>query len=460
MRSITRHRGASRGEMMKKYRLSYLLLAIVWLLLANFNCKPQTGSKVITKVNGEAITEAEFIKALPGGFVSDSAEKDYRHTLLNQMITKKLFVQEAKKLGLDKEIELVFERDKKTMLIQVLYDDVVTKNVKINPDELEQAKNLMATEVHVKVIVVPDENTARMASEEIKKGVSFDSVAKIFSKHSSAQNGGDVGFVPSLYFEEPVRKVILKMKPNEISEPIRSAEDFKIINYIEKRQSTETEQKLKDNSRMVLEQEKSQKLAKEYLDKMYNRLEYNPEGLKLFYKNVDSITPEEGEIWVVKKDKKKIVKAKNLLHVARQFPVSLDTAMRTYSVKREVDDDMLYEDALARNLDKKPDIAFELKNRKDDLLYEKFYLTEITQKADVTEQEIEDYYNLHKDQYGKSKLAEVSSMIRNTIFSEKRQALYKTNEENLKSKAKIEINEKLYMNANKPKSENKKTGGK
>jgi parvulin-like peptidyl-prolyl isomerase len=444
-----------------KPSLYFFLVSLCLGGIMLMSCQKAAPGKIIAKVNNDVITEAEFIKALPRGFASDSIEKAYRHRLIDQLINKKLFIQEAKNLGLDKEIENGLEHDQQTILIQALYDDVVTKNVKINKSEINKAVKEMANEVHIKLISVQNEITAKMASDEIKKGALFDSVAVKYSEDPSSQNGGDIGFVPILYLEEPIRKAIMTMKPGQVSELIRGDKDFKLINFLEKRTSSSSKQELQDNAQKLLEQQKSQKLAYAYLEKMNKRLVYNPAGLAVFYKSYDSITPDEGEIWVVKKDSKKIVKAKNLLHVAREFPVSLDTAMRTYSIKRAIEDDVLYEDALTRKLDKKADIAAELESRKNDLLYEKFFLNEITQKINITDKDIADYYNAHKVQFGKSKLSDATPMIRNTIMSDQRQALYQTVVDALKSNAKIEINEKLLMTAGKTKMQkNNKTGGK
>ncbi len=447
--------------MIKSKTYRYLISAALCLCGVIFiGCQKAGTGKIIAKVNNDIITEAEFVKVLPGGFASDSIEQSQRHALLDDMITKLLFAQDAKRLGLDKDVDLMLERDQKTILIQALYDDVVTKNVKIGKKEIDAAKKLLMTEVHVKVIVVTDENTAKMASDELKKGVVFDSVAKMYSQDQSGQQGGDVGFIPMFYLDEQSRKEVEKMKPGEISEPIKGKEDYKIINFIEKRNNPSTKD-IQENTKKMVEQQKSQELATAYLAKMDKRLVYNPEGLRVFYKPVDSITTADGEIWVVKKDIKKVVYAKNLLHVAKEFPASLDTLMRSYSIKRAVEEDLLYEDALERKLDKKPEILSELNKRKADLLYEKYYLNEITQKTTVSDTEIMDYFKVHKDEYAKSKLSEVEPIIRNQIFSNKRQAMFQTIVNNLKSQAKIEINEKLLMSAGKSKvKKNVKTGGK
>ncbi len=444
----------------QKSKIYILCVMLCLSIIISVSCQKTGPNRIIAKVNDDVITEAEFVKALPGGFASDSAEQSYRHSLLDNMVTKLLFAQDAKRIGLDQEVDLMLERDKKTIMIQALYDDVVTKNVKITKRDIEKAKQLLSDEVHLKVIVVADENTAKMVSDELKSGAIFDSVAKQYSQDQSGLQGGDVGFVPMLYLEEPLRKVIEKMKPGEISQPVKGKENYQIVNLIEKRKSTTSPKELETNAKRVVEQQRSQALAMAYLDKMDKRLVYNPEGLRVFYKPIDSITPEEGEIWVVKKDNKKVVYAKNLLHVAKDFPPTLDTAMRTYSIKRSVEEDVLYEDALARKLDKKPEIASELSKRRDDLMYEKYFLNEITQKTTVSDTEIADYYKTHKDEFLKSKLSDVQSQIRNQIFTTKRQAMYETVANNLKLQAKIEINEKLIMSAGKHKIKTHiKTGG-
>ncbi len=432
-----------------KFFTSVFSVLSVVILLSFINCQKSGQGKVIAKVNGDVITETEFTKALPKGFTSDSIEKNYRHSLIDRMIVKRLIIQDAKRLNIDKEVDGIFENDKKTILIQALYDDVVTKNVKISRQEIENAQKLLLTEVHIKQITVPDENMAQMVSDELKKGVSFDTVAKNFSKDPSGQIGGDMGFVPALYLEKAVRENVMKMKPGEISSPIHCAEDFKIVNFLEKRMSSDSNPNLKDNARQFIEQDKSRTLAQNYLKKLDQRLEYNPAGLNVFNKSYDSITAQDGEIWVVKKDKKKVVYAKNLLHVAREFPNLLDTAMRSYAVKRAVEEDVLYEDAIDRNLEKKPEARIQLDQRKDDLLYERYFLTQITQKTEISDKEIEDYYNANKVQFGKSKLTEVAQNIRQQILPSKRQLVYQQVAENLKSQAKIEINEQLVMSSGK-----------
>ncbi len=426
------------------------LLTCFWISLSScfYGCT-KNNSQVIAWVNGEPITEKEFVAALPKGFTSDSIENNYRRSLIDNLIAKKLFIQEAKRLGLEPQIDAILEYEKKNRLIQALYDDVVTKNVKITAREINEMVKQLATEVHLKIIVVPEESTAKVVSAELKKGIPFESLAVRYSQDESAAEGGDIGFGPCYYLEESLRNAVMKMKVNEISKPIKGSADYKIVKLVEKRMSSESLPILKVNARRLVEQEKSRKLAEAYLQKLSQRLEYNPVGLQLFYKPPESFTAEERETWIVKKDNRKLVYAKNLFHVAEKFPRIIDTALKTYAIRRAIEEDVMCEDALNRNLDKLPEIQKELEQRKINLLYQRLYEMQITQQLSVTDKEIEDYYNAHKEKYLPNKLSDISPLIKNELLEQKRQERYINYVQELKAKSKIEIDENRALNVGK-----------
>ncbi|MEO0084508.1 MAG: peptidylprolyl isomerase [candidate division WOR-3 bacterium] len=425
------------------------LILIIPSLLIILGCSKAKQDKILAKVNGEPITASEFIKALPPRFPSETDEDDYRRSLIDQLINKKLIIQAAIKLGIDREIENAFAEDKKSILIQALYDDVVTKNVKISRNEIEKARSLLLTKVYLKQITVTDENIAQMIYNELNRGVNFDSLAKKYSQDFYAQVGGDVGFLPLLYLDSLVRNYVQKMQINEISMPIKSEDGYQIVQITDKQVDNDTSSSITQNAREFLEQEKSRILAQNYLNKLEQRLEFNPVGLQIFYKNYDEITDADGEIWVAKKDNQKVVYAKNLKHIAKEFPNLLDTAMRTYAVKRAIIDDLLYEDALARQLDKKPEVQRQLNERRDEWRYERFLYTQITEKIQITDDEVQAYYNANKEKYANNKLPTVAEQIRQQLFADRRAELYRQLIDSLKAQAKIEVFEPLVQNVGK-----------
>ncbi|MCX7785287.1 MAG: peptidylprolyl isomerase [candidate division WOR-3 bacterium] len=425
------------------------IISILGLISGCFCTCSKQSQTIIARVNGEAITEKEFIAALPKGFTSDSTESNYRRSLIDNLIVKKLFIQEAKALGLEDQVDAQLEYEKKHRLIQALYDDVVTKNLKITEKDIQDMLTQISTEVHLKVIVMPNESIAQIVNEGISKGIPFESLAVKYSQDESAVEGGDIGWLPVYYLEESLRNAVANMKENEISSLIRSADEYKIIKLIEKRISKESLSERKTNARMLVEQEKHRQLVSAYLEKLSQRLEFNPEGLRLFYKHPDSFSEAERETWVAKKDNRKVVYAKNLFHIAREFPRIIDTALKSYAIKRAIEEDVMYEDALNRNLDKLPEIQKEFEQRKKDLLYQKLYAMQITQTLKVTDKEIEDYYNANKEKYLPNKVSDVAPLIKNELLEQKRQERYMNYVQELKAKSKIEIDEKRLMNAGK-----------
>jgi hypothetical protein len=190
-----------------------------------------------------------------------------------------------------------------------------------------------------------------------------------------------------------------------------------------------------------LKEERRAKLANEYLERLRARLRYNPKGLDILAKPVDSITPAEEEEWVAIRDNSKYVKVGRLLAVARRFPPALDTGMRRYTVRREIQEDLLYDDALKRGLDKLPAVKKQLAERKRDLLYRALLKKEVSDQVAVPDTEVRRYYEEHKDKFPSGGFAGAEPPIRSRLTAEQRDKRLAEYREALRSRAKIEVYE-------------------
>jgi len=89
----------------------------------------------------------------------------------------------------------------------------------------------------LKEICVETEEEAEEILAQIKAGKPFEEMAKAHSFSPSAENGGDVGWI-----EEGERGVLLerhfrRLRPNQVSKPVPSAEGFYLFLVSEKQQS-------------------------------------------------------------------------------------------------------------------------------------------------------------------------------------------------------------------------------
>ena len=144
---------------------------------------------------------------------------------------------------------------------------------------------------------------------------------------------------------------------------------------------------------------------------------------------------------VAYKDKSKYVKVARLLPVAARFPAMLDSAMRKYAVRRYIEEDLMYEDALRMGLDKAPDIVRQLAAKREDVLYNTLFKKEITDKLVVTDADVMDYFQQHRQNFTSPDSNQVAGMIRSRLLTERRDARMQEYLAGLKARAKITINQ-------------------
>lgn len=440
----------------------YRLLGVLLLVLAV--CGRRAADRVVARVNGRPITSAELAAVLP--WSADSAiglqvvpkdstlvrlarpthsargEDGTRQRALDDLIAKELFVQEATRQGLDKDVTYQLELDKKACVTQELYNSVVAKAGRLTQLELQAAYRLLGTECHVQLIEVAEESLARRVTAELARGVPFETLAVRYSRDRSGPAGGDWGYVPELTIDEPLRSAVLGLKPGEWTRPVKSGTGYQLVRLVDRRPADPPPPpfgELKQELEFRLQQQRRRVLANEYLAGLKQRLEYNPAGLDILCKPVDSIGAEEQEEWVAIRDRSKYVKVGRLLHIARKFPASLDTALRKYTLRREIEEDLLYEDGLARGLDRLPAVKKQLERRRKDLLYQALYKKEITDRVAVSDDEVRSYYEQHRDNYPDVDLEGARSVISQRLFTERRDRRAEEFTRALRSQATIAI---------------------
>jgi peptidyl-prolyl cis-trans isomerase C len=199
---------------------------------------------VVARVDGQPITEADLAIAaddpalsLPG---TDAAAK--RDILIGYVIDLRLGAKaaEAKKIG---ESE-AFKRRLDYLRTKLLVDEYIEDQTKsaANPeaarklyeDTIKEMKP--EEEVHARHILVADEAVAKKAYARVKGGEDFAKVAaELSTDPGSKKDGGDLGFFTKERMVAPFAEAAFKLKPNEISEPVKSQFGWHVIQVLEKR---------------------------------------------------------------------------------------------------------------------------------------------------------------------------------------------------------------------------------
>ncbi len=215
----------------------------------------QTPADVAATVNGQPIAMATYQAQLQTAIASYSAQPGFdaksddgkaalaalRSQVLDWLIDQELIDQAAKRMGItvtdadvDAEVQRIkndnssgfadwlkangftedsFRTQTRSDLLGAKVRDEVTKGV---PTQAEQ--------VHLRQILVETQDQANDILTKLRQGAgTFESLAKQYSQDNmTAQNGGDMGWVPRGVLAESVEQAAFALQPGQISNPVQS----------------------------------------------------------------------------------------------------------------------------------------------------------------------------------------------------------------------------------------------
>jgi parvulin-like peptidyl-prolyl isomerase len=263
---------------MMKLALRILTPGLLILLLCSCrqSASPPEDSPVVAVVGDETILLSDFQKALseshPGQSFPDSgdAAEAFKEDLLDQMVTHRLLLSEARRRGLavdpeevDAEInemkgeysESEFEqlmteknvgkeawREKisEELLVQKVARSAMAEPVTVSDEEVNRYYDLHRDEfkteeaVRARQIVVPTDAEAQQIRELLTEGQDFEEIARARSISPDASEGGDLGFFKKGEMPEEF-DVVFDLPVGKISPVVRSPFGFHLFKVEEHR---------------------------------------------------------------------------------------------------------------------------------------------------------------------------------------------------------------------------------
>lgn len=247
----------------------------------------------VAEVNGEKITQDEFVEAVASGGGAQ---------VLDQLITEKLIQQKAKQENVtvsDKDYEekvaeikeqlpsedmfeqalaqqgLTEETFREQMETNLLLEKMLAPELKVSDKEIRQyfddnkEQFGQPEQVNAKQIVVESEEEAKKAHKRLVDGEDFAKVAKDVSiDPQTKDNGGDLGTVSKgdlAQMDPDLEEKIFALNKGELSEPIEGLSGFYIVQVEDKIAAKEG--KFDDDvAQQITEQLKQQKLQEKAPD--------------------------------------------------------------------------------------------------------------------------------------------------------------------------------------------------
>jgi peptidyl-prolyl cis-trans isomerase C len=221
--------------------VSLLACAICGMLLLLTSCAPPPEEGVLAFVNGRQITQTEFDARW--GELAEATKARYlkeggKRLFLDELITKELLMQEARKLGLDQNdaIRDRAQRYREQLILDELLKDRIKAKVELSKEELdafyEQHANelLPPLKVRVSQMLLPNISAAKDLEKQINQGGHFSQFAQRYSIDGKTKaNGGDLGPYRKDLVVPEVDEVIHTLKPGFISAPIKTEAGYYLV---------------------------------------------------------------------------------------------------------------------------------------------------------------------------------------------------------------------------------------
>jgi len=245
---------------MKKQMLSAALIALLAAPAFAQNIAVVNGKPVPTS-RAEALKQQVEASGRP-------VTPEVMDQIKQELVAREIFMQEAKKRGLDAsdEYKNQIELARQTILIRSLFADFQKKNPVTDADIQAEYNKFVAAnggkEYRARHILVETEDQAKALIAEIKKGAKFEDLAKKNSKDpGSGANGGDLDWAAAGSYVPEFSGAMTQLEKGQMTEtPVKSQFGFHIIRVDDVREAQLP--KLEEVKPQIAQQLQQQKLAK------------------------------------------------------------------------------------------------------------------------------------------------------------------------------------------------------
>jgi len=281
-----------------------ILVFSVFIPSSTFADEVTTTTETDTEIT-ETILPPETIVASFGDFTItledlntmwDNIPTEYKAQLtksnvLDQMISEKLLLQDAKSKDLANDEKVAKQIDDMTnqILIQGLIEKEVLDTAKVTDEEASkyykdnQEEFTEKEQVHLFNILVETEEEANTVLEELNSGKDFSEVAKEKSTGPSADKGGDLGYISKGSIIPEIEEVIFSLEINTISDVVKSDYGFHILKISDKKpEELKPFDDAKDSITQTLLPEKQKAAFENLIEELKSKteIEINEEALK------------------------------------------------------------------------------------------------------------------------------------------------------------------------------------
>ncbi len=227
--------------------------------------------KVLARIGDKVITQtdlSEWMKRYETLRKGNPFTYDEKKELLNKIIKGYLIGIEAEREKIDKkpEFQARLNMYRNELLVREYITQKVDPLIKLKDSELEEIMKkypqLVPKEMlTLKEILVKTEKEAEEIYQELKKGADFSKMVTEKSISQTKTKDGLIGTISRGQLPPPLEEAAFQLKEGEFSKPVNTAEGFRILYLVSKKQRSQEEGKELEGKvrEKVIQMEKSKR---------------------------------------------------------------------------------------------------------------------------------------------------------------------------------------------------------
>lgn len=391
------------------------------------------GKPAVATVNNEAITLEEFNEVLKsiehdhmetGG----SAEKIDYTGILNRMIDEKLFLAEARNIGLHQlpEVKRSINENSVKILTKLLVRKEL-RDVEADMEEVDELYKEATRELKVTSLLFEDEDKAKAAAGELESGKDFDEIVKDLTKEGEIKEVLEGTYLKRRELWPEVVKITDDMETGSVSPVIPINQGYLILR-LEDIRYTEENEKIKESLIRRSLKKQREKALYEYSDALIEKYVKVDDDI---LNSIDYDTSVEN-FETLMKDTRVLATIKGsdpvtVAELSESFKESFYHGVEDHIKRKRLNDkkeELLEEllqkkvflmEAKKQGLDKTASYKKKLENFENSLLLGLFIQKVITPGIKFTEEELKTYFEENAEEYTYPRMDKIWSLAFHTM---------------------------------------------
>lgn len=408
-----------------------LVLAGMMIVALIFGCGTVKEEKIVGRVGDRVITldqmEQQW-KQVSRMNITGVSELDRKKELVDRMLGDQIVIVEAYKEGLDSLVEndSDFVNQKERMLLTTLYQREIVDKAKVTEPEIRKDYERMKEEVHASHVLVETEEEADQVYQSLKGGADFAQLAREKSIDPSAKNNdGDLGFFTWGKMVPEFQEAAFALNQGEISRPVKTSYGWHVIKLIEKKEKEQPPfEEVKDKIQSKLENDKRQKTVNLYFAQLRKKEGFtlNQDAYQFLLAKKEEVPPDsmglkrpgdiiDPEKLTPQEQDMVLCTYKDGIITVGQFVEQFNDTPQPYRPRLQdqekiiestfgmVVQSLLVNVAKKQNIENSPEFKEQWTDLKEKEMATRMVTQVILKGSDVTDQDIENYYNNNIDRF-------------------------------------------------------------